>query len=162
MNINIPERYRQARAAVPFDGISIGYDSVHLFLGVELEAAQRGYGIVPEGDETDWQPQWLVVGYEGRCGDPIFVDTSHEYFPVYTAAHGMGEWDPVPIASSFQHFIQILTRLQSLARGRENPVQLDENPVTDTEIDSLLNFIKRGSPDVDLTFWETFCGGTDE
>jgi hypothetical protein len=162
MKIRIPARYRQARAAVPFDSVSIGYDSVELIPLVELEAAQRGYGVIPDGEETDWQPEWLVIGHEGRCGDPIFIDTSNDEFLVYTAAHGMGEWDPNLLASSFDHFVQILTRLQSLADGREDPMKLDKNPLTESERKSFLDFIDSGSPDVDSSFWETLCGADDE
>ena len=54
---------------------SLGYTTVHLHPVAELPAAQQGYGIVPEGVDTDWLPEWLVIGYEDCTGDPIFIDT---------------------------------------------------------------------------------------
>jgi hypothetical protein len=162
MSIEIPEQYRRARAAVPFDGVSLGFDSVDLAPAGELDAAQLGYGIVPEGHETDWQPHWVVIGHEGRCGDPIFIDTSDELFPVYTAAHGMGEWDPELIASSFQNLVQILQRFQTLARGRENPMLLGKNPLSDTDRDEFLEWIESENPDSDSDFWDQLCGAYDE
>ena len=162
MSIEIPEQYRRARAAITFDGVSIGFDSLDLVPAGDLEAAQLGYGIVPEGQESDWQPNWVVIGHEGRCGDPIFIDTNDEHFPVYTAAHGMGEWDPELIASSFQNLVQILQRFQALARGRENPILLDKNPLSDTERDEFLEWIESENPDLDSDFWDQLCGAYDE
>ena len=153
MSVTIPDRYKKMRGAVPFDSVSIGYASIHLAPVSELEAAQQGYTIVPEGDETDWRDEWVVIGYEGMCGDPIFIDTDVYDYPVYTAAHGMGEWNPQLIAFSFSHFVQVLQRLQGLARGRSNPVQSEQHPITEQERESFLEFIRRDSPDVEFTFW---------
>lgn len=157
MSVIIPERYRQLRAAAPVDNVSMGYASIHLTLVAELETAQQGYSVIPEDDETDWQDDWVVIGYEGLCGDPIFIDTSNEDFPVYTAAHGMGQWSPQLIASSFSHFIQILERLQALAHGRANPVEMERHPITDEESEALAKFISGGSPNADLAFWQGIC-----
>jgi hypothetical protein len=82
------------RTAVPFDSVSIGYASIHLAPVAELAAAQQGYSVIPEGNEIDWCDEWVVIGREGMCGDPIFIDTDDDDYPVYTAAHGMGEWSP--------------------------------------------------------------------
>jgi len=143
------------RAAVPFDSVSIGYASIHLSRIGELQAAQQGYSIIPESDETDWRDEWTVIGYEGLCGDPIFIDTSHSEYQVYTAAHGMGEWSPQPIAATFRHFIEILQQLQALARGRATPTEIEQHPVSKEERESFLAFVRRGSPNADLTFWQT-------
>ena len=154
MSVTIPDRYRQMRARVPFDSVSIGYATIHLAPVRELEGTQQGYSIVPDG-ETDWKDEWVVIGYEDLCGDPIFIDTDVDDYPVYTAAHGMGEWNPQLIAFTFRHFVQILQQLQVLARGRSNPVELERRPITDQERESFLEFIRRDSPDIDFTFWET-------
>jgi hypothetical protein len=143
------------RTAVPFDSVSIGYASIHLAPVAELAAAQQGYSVIPEGNEIDWCDEWVVIGREGMCGDPIFIDTDDDDYPVYTAAHGMGEWSPHLIAFTFRHFIQIVQQLQVLARGRSNPVEVERHPITDEERDALIKFIRRDSPDVDFAFWET-------
>jgi hypothetical protein len=158
MKVVIPEPYRELRAAVPFDSVSIGYSSIHLAPVKELEAAQQGYSIVPEGDETDWREEWVVVGYEGMCGDPIFIDTDDDEYPVYTAEHGMGEWSPRLIAFTFRHFVQILEKLRVLARGRSNPMELERHPITERDLESFMEFIRRDSPDVDFAFWKGLCG----
>jgi hypothetical protein len=157
MSINIPERYKQLRMAVPFESVSIGYGSIDLTPVEELEAVQQGYGIVPTGSKTDWRNEWIVIGNEGLCGDPIFIDTSDENYPVYTAGHGMGEWTPQLIASSFSNFVQTLNRLQVLARGRTNPVEIEKKPITDKEREEFFNSIHRDSSAVDVTFWKMIC-----
>src|SRR5215469_4089127 len=101
--MTIPDRYKKLRAAVPFDSVSIGCACIHIATVAELDAAQRGYIIVPEGDETDWQDEWVVIGHEETCGDPIFIDASDDDFPVYTATHGIGEWRPRLISFTFRH-----------------------------------------------------------
>jgi len=157
MTVTIPEQFKKLRAAVSFDSVSIAYVSVCLSPVAELQAAQQGYSSIPEGDETDWRDEWVVVGYEDLCGDPIFIDISDDGFPVYTAAHGMGEWSPQPIAGTFQHFIEILQQLQLLARGRTTPVEIEKHPIAEQELESFLTFIRRGSPEADLTFWQSIC-----
>ncbi len=153
----IPDRYKQMRAGVPFDRVSIGYGSIDLVPVDRLEALQQGYGIVPDGQMTDWHDEWFVIGTEGLCGDPIFIDASDESFPVYTAAHGMGEWRPQLIASSFQHFIQILQQLQELARGRATPVEMEKHSLTNTERQKFIDSIQRDNSDIDATFWASIC-----
>jgi hypothetical protein len=53
----------------------------------------------------DWKRDWFVIACEDLLGDPIFVDLSEPGLPVFTAAHGEGEWNPVLIASSLRGFI---------------------------------------------------------
>ena len=142
---------------MPFESVSLGYSSIDLAPVGGLEALQQGYSIIPAGQTTDWHDEWVVIGTEGLCGDPIFIDTSVASYPVYTAAHGMGEWSPQHIASSFQHFIQILQRLQELARGRATPKEIEKHPLTDTERQRFIDSIRRDSSDVDVTFWEVVC-----
>jgi len=141
------------RAAVPFDSVSLGYTAVHLHPANAVADAQQGYGVVPDG-ETDWDSAWVVIGYEDCTGDPIFIDTDDEDFPVYTATHGMGEWMPRLIAFSFRHFIDILHQVQRIARGRETPVAMARNPLSDIEREEVLSFIRLNNPDVYMTFWE--------
>lgn len=151
--IPIPERFRQLRAAAATNRVSIGYSGICLFPLDQLQAAQQGYGIIPEGDETDWRPEWVVVGNEELCGDPVFIDIDDDEFPVYTAAHGMENWRPQLLAFSFRHFLQIMEQLQELSRRRANPVQLQNHPVTQEENDAFVEFIRHQSPDVDFHFW---------
>ena len=80
-----------------------------------LDEAQLGYAVAPDGTSLvgatgAWQANWLVVGYETLCGDPIFVDLADERLPVFTAPHGMGVWTPTQVASSLAEFLKRATR----------------------------------------------------
>jgi hypothetical protein len=154
VSVSVPDRYKQLRSATALDAVSIGYSSVHLAPASELEAAQQGYGVILEGDASGWRPEWTVIGYEGLCGDPIFIDTDDDDYPVYTAEHGTGEWSPRLIAFTFSHFVQILQRLQALARDRANPLALEQHPITASERASFIDFIRTQSPNIDFPFWE--------
>jgi len=147
----VPDAYRRLRGSLSVDKVSIGYSSIELVPAGELASAQQGYGDAG----GDWQPEWLVIGHEGSCGDPLFIDTEDDDFPVYTAEHGQGSWTPRLIAFTFRHFGEILDRLDRLSRSRGNPVALERHPLSDSERVSFMEFIRRESPDVDFGFWES-------
>ena len=155
MNSTVPIRYRQLRTAAPFESVSLGYHSIRLTPPGELEGAQQGY----EG--PTWEADWVVIGHDEICGDPIFIDASDDDFPVYTAAHGEGDWRPQLIAFSFQHLLDILAQLRSFRSGRTTPVDLERRPITADERDQLLRFIRERNPDVDMSFWEDWLRGDD-
>ena len=132
MNI---QPYLELRNKLLIDSVSFGHTTVTLFMANELKDAQVGYRVSDSGEpftgeeEGDWKDSWLVIGYEDLCGDPIFVDFATPEFPVFTAAHGEGDWSPEMIASSFQGFTQALQEVKRLSEGRNNPVKLEHNPV---------------------------------
>ena len=76
MNI---DRYIEARKTTAIQKVSCGYLTVTLFAVEELDDAQIGYSVSEAGEDFtgsndgDWESKWLVIGYEDRCGDPIFV-----------------------------------------------------------------------------------------
>lgn len=156
MNIVIPPSYRAMRAAVPFDSVSFGYTTVTLHPFTALPEAQQGYGIVPEGQNTDWRPEWVVIGDEDLTGDPLFIDTEDEGFPVHTAAHGMGAWSSRLVAISFSHLVEALQLVSRAARGRETPVALEGNPLPEAEREAVLSSIRTNNPGADLSFWEVW------
>ena len=70
-------------AQVPFREISLGYRIVTLFDENNINKRQIGYSRTSEGDDLtgtepgDWRSSWLVIGYDDRTGNPIFIDTSN-------------------------------------------------------------------------------------
>ena len=110
--------------------VTFGYTGIELFPYRKLEEAQIGYSIHPNGEdlcgisEGDWKREWIVIGQEISCGDPIFVDSSVPNVPVYTAIHGTGTWEPTLISKSYLGFIEILKELRTVATGREFPTAL--------------------------------------
>ena len=144
------DQYVSRRESVELEEVSLGFRTVHLLPAAELEAAQQGY----EGE--DWSPSWLVVAQEDELGDPIFVDTSAELLPVFTAAHGEGSWEPVQVADSFDGFVDGLQAIAAISAGREHPVGLEENPLPDDERRAVLGRIRDRNPGSDPEFWESW------
>jgi hypothetical protein len=142
--------------------VSFGYSTIHVYRAAELATGQVGYSVSPEGDilsgngEGDWRDTWIVIGYDEILGDPIFIDTAEDTYPVYTAMHGEGYWAPERIAVSLEAFGHSLDAVAAVAKGREHPVALQEHPLLKSEKDELLATIRRYNPKLDLGFWENF------
>ena len=156
------ERYIEIRRSVPFDEVSFRSQTVKLFPVEELEEAQLGYSVGDAGEDFtgenagDWRRSWLVIAYEDLLGDPIFVDLGEPELPVFTAAHGEGEWSPVLIASSFRGFIEALKEVERVSKGRSNPVEAERNPLPDRERQRVLNRIAELNGSSSLEFWESW------
>jgi hypothetical protein len=155
--------YGQHLADMP-RSISLGYSSVSICRPSELERHQVGYSIDLEGNalsgegDGDWRRNWLVIGDEGQCGDPIFIDTAVPGYPVYTAWHGEGRWDPRPIAVSLTGLREALRAVSKAARSREHPVALQQNPISPAERTAVLAEIQRQNPGINLFFWALMMG----
>jgi hypothetical protein len=154
--------YIEIRNRLPMAQVSLGYTTVVIFSESELEDAQIGYSLSDSGqtltgeEKGDWKKSWLVIGSEDLCGDPIFVDLNMSELPVFTAAHGEGDWIPVTIASSFEGFVKALEEIESISGGRQNPVQLQQNPLLDGERERVLRRIAEFNPNASLEFWESW------
>lgn len=162
MSVTIPEKYKLARTELGFDEVGIGFNGITLFTLDELDGAQIGYSKSPngeslcEGREGQWQPQWLVIGNEPVCGDPIILDTSDSNLPVFYDLHGQGKWEPAIIALTLDTFIESLREIRKLSVGRSDPVSLVQNPVTEGERARVIEKIKslNSGDDSSTSFWE--------
>jgi hypothetical protein len=140
--------------------VSFGYTKIHVYRPPELELGQVGYSVTPTGlslageGDGDWRKNWLVIGYDETCGDPIFIDISKKAYPVYTAIMGRGRWDPQPVAISLEAFTHSLSALRAVAKGREYPALLEKNPLTLPEKEGVLEAIRYHNPGMDLSYWE--------
>jgi len=89
--------------------------SIHLFSREEFEEGQLGYSVDEEGNsltgnnEGDWKETWFVIGYDEDLGDPIFVDIEDKNYPVMTAMHGEGDWEPKVMFSSLNEFLEYIS-----------------------------------------------------
>jgi hypothetical protein len=105
--------------------VSIGYTGIELVDEKDIDKNQVGYSNLPNGESLignesgDWKKDWVVIGYETGCRDPIFIDTSDPNFPVYTAVHGEGNWNPNLISSTYRGLLQIIEKLKIFAIDRE-------------------------------------------
>jgi len=72
------ESRKQVFSSLAIPPVSLGYTTVRIYTLDELEEAQMGYSVDPLGNslvdnaEGSWKKEWLVIGYEDLCGDPIF------------------------------------------------------------------------------------------
>jgi hypothetical protein len=158
------EAFKPELEKIKIPRISIGYSTVQLFKQGKLEEGQVGYAVDPKGKpltgmaEGDWRTSWVVIGYEESLGDPIFVDIAQQDFPVYTAMPGIGKWSEKKIADSFHGFIKGLELISEIAVGRESPVLLDQNPISDEDIRQTITRIEQGNPTSNIEFWELLLG----
>lgn len=72
--------------------------------------------------------------------------------------HGTGNWEPNLIATDLRNFAAAMREVATVAKGRENPVQLEANPMTLAERASVLDKIQQHNPGIDPTFWEIWLG----
>ncbi|WP_326513930.1 hypothetical protein [Clostridium intestinale] len=105
-------------------------------------------------EEGSWKANWLIIGFNENSGDSYFIDTSSNDYPVYISMHGEGAWNPTMIADSYMNFIDILTELQRLSRGRENPVALELNPIPSKDIEKFISGIESKNMKSEVWYWE--------
>jgi hypothetical protein len=157
--------YLTIREKINYQTVSLGYIGIELAEATDIDELQLGYSIDLDGNPLtgysngDWNPDWLVIGYDDLVGDPIFIDTSDASMPVYTAMHGMGSWDPELIAISFDSFMNSLGHIEKIARNRENPVEIEDNPLAESEIERTIALIEGENPGVESDFWRSMLEG---
>lgn len=156
------EPYIEIRRAIPLEEVSFAYHTVRLFPAEELKESQLGYRVGDSGEDLtgedvgDWKRSWLVIAYEDLLGEPLFIDLGADGWPVYTAAHGTGAWNPILVASSFRAFIESLEEVQRVSKGRSNPVEAGRNPLPDSERQRVLSKIAELNGQAVLEFWESW------
>jgi hypothetical protein len=152
--------YAEWRAAFDRDTFEYGGMGIELFPADEVPRRQVGFAVAGDGESLvgvepgDWRPEWLVIGYDTGCGDPIFI-AENRPFPVYTAMHGEGLWEPKLVAPSIGIFGQCLGEFQRFAVGRVIPDEVDANPPTVEQQAQFLRCIMgltNGDPEA-LGFW---------
>lgn len=135
--IEIPESYEQLLSSHEPSDVGI-----KVFTLDQMEKGQIGYGCDPDGRplEGGWKAEWLAIGYEELCGDPLFIDTAQPQLPVYTAAHGQGSWAPDLIAPSTTVFFEFLNLIKKVKQNLLSP-------------EAALSKITEISDGADLEFW---------
>ncbi|PGT97987.1 thiamine transporter [Bacillus cereus] len=85
--------------------IELGTYEIYVFSENELEKGQIGYrydkhksSLISE-ENGRWQEGWIVIGYETDMGDPVFVNTDDDAYPVYTAERGTETLQPICIGN---------------------------------------------------------------
>ena len=160
--MEIPDAFVRWRERLEDGGVSFGCGGIQLVEPRDLDAYQVGYSRTPEGrslvgGKGQWQPSWIAIGSETAMGDPIILDA--RTLRVLTAPHGEDTWEASPIADSPAGFGVALDVIRRLSAGRENPVMLEDNPLTSIERRTALVEILEANPGINPDFWEVFLDG---
>lgn len=137
------------------ENITIAYSSIEFFKLNNLRKEQAGYRFNHIGrsligtKKGDWKKGWVVIGYDGSLGDPIFIDFDKPNLPVFTSMHGDGEWIETYIAISLDNFRIILNDLKQLK-------QEQKTGISKTEIDMFLEKTKIENKYMDIEYWKIF------
>jgi len=137
----VPKAYCDLRGASEWRSVPI-----EIYPYAEISNQQVGYRVSPDGRSligpNGWKEEWTVIGHDELVGDPLFIDVQRAGFPVFTAAHGDGVWEPVMIARSAAVLFRTLDTLAAIREGR-----LDRETAT-AKLAAL-----NGDADIDLEFW---------
>jgi hypothetical protein len=159
--MSVPDGYAPVLAKLPTLEVSFDVGGLKLFPVSSLEDAQVGYSRTHDGkslvgqDSGAWKGNWMVIGRETCCGDPIFIDVEDTRLPVFTAMHGEGSWNPQQIAISIEAFAASFQEFALVAKLRTSPVALKEHPVEDAERAAFLSRIEHLNQGLTgQEFWE--------
>lgn len=107
-------------------------------------AAYQLLSTFPEQHRQDYRsvlPQSVAaIGRETACGDPIFLSTKPPY-PVFTAMHGQGSWDPSVIAPSLEQFWRCLGVYRAFAAPVGGSINYEANTGNRAEVDAYIQQI---------------------
>ncbi len=159
--MSVPERYLALRTSLPISEVNFGVGGILLFEIPEIDAKQVGYSVSPDGKSLSgsgqgaWRPNWLVIGCETACGDPLIIDTSDPSLPVLTDVHGQGEWNPIKIAVTLEAFVELLKEFARISVGRANPMEQDQHPLTEEERAAFMSRISAlNGTRLEMDFWD--------
>lgn len=127
----------------------------------DFAKAQIGFSIDEVGTDLsgngqgDWQPFWQVIALDTELGDPYFVDTSDDMYPVYTAMQGDAGWEFLPVATSMSSFFNCLSLLSKCGEQQSPLFVPDETTIIEKSvIEALqLSLIKESNA---VAFWSDF------
>lgn len=73
-------------------------------------------------------PEWVVIGHETDCGDPIFASDETPN-PVFSAIQEEGPWEPKLVAQSIGVLAKCVREFQGFPAGSSGPVELDTTQI---------------------------------
>jgi hypothetical protein len=146
--------------------ISLGCSEINFCTIENIEDNQTGYGTDTDGNTLmtgnvgDWLKQWIVIATD-QLGDPIIVDTQLPNYPVFSAIHGEGKWEPFLIANSLANFKKIIGLIKQVSKNRTTPVEIENNPITKEELNRVVDDILKIDTGADISFWKSFLETDD-
>jgi hypothetical protein len=157
-----PTQYLQHLEQASIRRVEVGHQAVELLDGEALGDAQLGFAVGPDGEDLTsaephaWKAHWLVIAIEESLGDPIFLDTADPALPVYTVGHDMDWSAPHRIADSFEGFVDALHWVHETAGGETTPVELEQRPLSDEDLERLVARVINRNPNAEEYFWRSF------
>ena len=138
--LNVPEKI----FSIDVNDIEIGLSNIHIYRKDEIEEAQAGYrynGLTGYSIE-DWiGEEYIVIGNDSCCGDPIIVKIDEEKLPIYSMFHD--DWSSLQIiANSWEQFVNILKKLDKTDLKNKE------------ECKKVLEDIKQEVPNTSYDYWE--------
>lgn len=136
---NIPSKIFERN----INDVEVGVSQIHLYSSEEINEAQIGYQIDSNGNKIkEWiGSNYIVVGNDSCCGDPIIVKIDKEELPVYSMFND--DWNSLElIANSFKQYISILERIDN--------TDLEDKD----ECKNILENIKNIVTNVSYDYWE--------
>ncbi|MBU3104296.1 hypothetical protein [Clostridium gasigenes] len=136
------------------------FTNFRIFNLYKLKEEQIGYSIDSNGnslvlnEDGSWKHEWIVIGYEVLCGDPIIIDTKEVTFPIFTLMHGMGEWNAGKyLSESIDKFINEINKVNKFICER---TMADITPrVTCKSLDNLIDEIIEEDEYGDVDNWKS-------
>lgn len=135
------------------------FTNIEIYEYNSLNEAQIGYSIDSNGnslvepEEGSWDSNWVVFGYETRCGDPIVMDLGDKGFPVFSLMHGMGSWEGgTTLADSINLFYKTILTV-SLFIKEKNLFECKK--LTNKELKLLENDLLLHISNYDLEVWQS-------
>ncbi len=137
-----------------------GYVNFVIFSKDQLDEGQIGYSTNSKGqsliteEEGSWNRNWIVIGYETMCGDPIIIDLNEEGYPVSSLLHGIGSWEGgTPLAASLDSFYNSLKDIGLFIS--EEKIPEGNRKVQSTQLKELVDNIVEKNSYVDFESWES-------
>ncbi len=160
--MNLSESLKQKLSEIKSICDEIGnYISIEIASFEELDKAQIGYSIASSGssliseEDGAWQEEWMVIGHETVCGDPIILDLSEEEYPISTLFHGMGSWEGGSfLAYSIDNFLSILHYLNQFIKDKE--IDKGNKVIFTSELKLIVDKILSENEFVDLEKWQSW------
>ncbi|GLC31176.1 hypothetical protein [Clostridium omnivorum] len=126
----------------------------------ELEGEQVGYSIDKDGnslvsnEEGAWKSEWIVVGYEILCGDPIIIETNQIGYPVSSLMHGMGDWDSgIYLSDSLDKFTDGIIKINQFISEKSMANVVPR--ITCKDLDNLIKEIIKEDEYGDFDNWKS-------
>ena len=124
--------------------IDIGINCIHLYSKKEIGDGQIGYSIDNKGNKIkDWIGEnYLIIGNDSCCGDPIITDVNEKELPIYNMFHD--DWDTLElIANSLEEYMDILEAIKN--------TDLEDRDDCDKFLDEFIDCI----PNISFEYWES-------